>query len=215
MAQEDDTVDRRSYVTPVPTAQQPPQPPDAALWSEITALLAISAGIADVEQLRTALARGLHYVSLYEAGAGLVRTADGQYGPARAGTLAAGERIGKLIEQLDQALVEAGWPLGGTPQATELRTALDRYAGWMTSLEFAVQGGRGPPKSSATALALSLAHAWPRLTGKRPTAWRAGGSKIRKPGEPGGDFYEFFKLTCKTFGLEPPSPDTIRRALTT
>jgi hypothetical protein len=211
MAQEDDTADQTDSATPAPILRHPS---GESAWFEVTARLAASAGIADVERLRTALARGLGAVGMFEAGLCMVRTAHGQYGPADAGTFAAGERVAKLAEQLGQALLEADWPIGNTPQAAELRTALDSYANWVNSLEFKRLEHRGS-KSSATALALSLAHAWPRLTGKRPTAWRAGGSKIRRPGEPGGDFYEFFKLTCKTFGLEPPSPDTIRRALTT
>ena len=201
---------QRIQVNFSPPADRPPPAPEV-IWSEATALLALTIGIADIDGLREALLRGLADTSRHRGEGGLARTANGQYGPVIASTFVAGQRATDLIAELDQILASADWPVAGVPQAESLRTALSEYGDWLSGMRFSLNSPRpGAPKKSESLLVRALAHAWPSLTGEPPMAWKAGESRGRRSG---GRFCLFVEMACAMFKLRAPSPDTVHRVL--
>jgi hypothetical protein len=182
-------------------------------WAHVTASLAAEAGIADVDGFREALVRGLAATADYGTGGGMVRTDDGRHVPVGGAVARDRKQAGELVAQLQEVLARAEWPIGRGPQADDLRAALGRYESWLTGFPFATKATRSSkkPKAATSALAMSLAEAWPRLTGERPHAWRSGDAKEAR--EPGGRFFLFLRLVCERLDMNPPSVPVVEAVL--
>jgi hypothetical protein len=166
-------------------------------------------GIGDVDLLKATLARAAKTIeeeARPSEGAMLWRGQSLDWPRLEMADFVLADELSLLLHEL---LGEAGWPVGMSTPAEELREALEKYGDWLA--EFSglplARAAENPGKPQQRILVIHLAVAWPRLTGRRPTSYPA--DKEKKPSR----FYRACRSACVLLGLDPPSPSTVKNWL--